>query len=115
MLGFPQLKEIFSMFWMVLSLESEDGDVIFKDQFVHFLYLLQSALLGPSNVSEKEAIIIGEKEFFHNLSYYGECGQFAFNDIMAECIGEWNAEGFHCNQEIDVVYARIIYYCLSFC
>jgi hypothetical protein len=76
------------MFWMVLSIGSEDGEVIFQDQFVHFLYLLQSALLGAHNVCEKEATVIGEKEFIHNVGYYGECSQFAFNDIMAECIGK---------------------------
>lgn len=72
---------------MVLSMGSEDGEVIFKDQFVHFLYLLQSALLGPRNVCAHEAGSIAELEFIQNVGYYGECSEFAFNDIMAECIG----------------------------
>ena len=75
------------MFWMVLSIGSEDGEVIFKDQFVNFLYLLQTALLGPQNVCEYEVGSIGELEFIQNVGYYGECSEFAFFDIMAECIG----------------------------
>lgn len=76
------------MFWMVLSIGSEDSEVVFKNEFVHFLYLLQSALLGPHNVSEYEAGSIGEIEFMNNVGYYGECNEFAFNDIMVECIGQ---------------------------
>lgn len=83
-----QLSEVFSMFWMVLSIESPDGEVIFKDHFTHFLFLLQSAFLGCRNVSEKETLVIGEKEFIHNVGYYGEFSKFAFFDVMAECVGK---------------------------
>ena len=83
-----QLSEVLSMFWMVLSVESPDGDVLFKDQFTHFLYLLQSAFLGPQNVSEAEILKDGEQEFIQNVGYYGEFCQFAFNDVMAECVGK---------------------------
>jgi len=86
----PELQDVFSMFWMVLSIESPDGDVIYKNHFSHFLYLLQSAFLGPGNVSEKEALEVGEQEFIHNVGYYGEFCQFAFYDIMAECVECWS-------------------------
>ena len=75
------------MMWMVLSIASEDGEVIFHDQFVQLVYLLQSALLGPASVDREEALREGEQEWLQNIAYYGELSQFAFNDILAECIG----------------------------
>ena len=90
-----QLLDVISLFWMVLSLNSENGEVIYENEFIDFIYLLQSALLGPNNVDEEEVTSEAKLEFIQIVSYYGEFSQFAFNDFMAECIGRYGVAIFN--------------------
>ena len=85
-----QLREVFSMFWILLMMDSVDGEVLYKDQFVNFLLLLQTALLGQQHVDTEETALYAENEYIQNIGYYGEITEFAFMDIMAECIGMLN-------------------------
>jgi hypothetical protein len=82
-----ELKEIFSLFWLVLSVSTVEG-VLAKDDYVTFHVLLQSALIGDA-IDQSEARTIAEADYNYDTLTFGEITEDVFFDIMLSTIGTY--------------------------
>jgi hypothetical protein len=81
-----ELKEIFSLFWLVLSVSTVDG-VLAKEDYVNFHILLQSALIGDA-IDRNEGRTIAEADYNYDTLTFGEITEAVFFDIMLSTIGK---------------------------
>jgi hypothetical protein len=80
------LKQIFSLFWLVLSVSTADG-ILEKDEYINFHLLLLSALIGDA-IDPMEAREIAESDYRYDTFAFGEINEVVFFDIMASTIGQ---------------------------
>lgn len=79
------LKEIFALFWLVLSVHTVDG-ILAKDSYIHFHLLLLSALIGDA-IDPSEAREIAEADYRYDTFAFGDINEVVFFDIMTSTIG----------------------------
>jgi hypothetical protein len=80
------LREIFSLFWLVLSVSTVDG-ILEKDDYVNFHILLLSALIGDA-IDPLEAREMAEADYRYDTFAFGEINEVVFFDIMTSTIGQ---------------------------
>lgn len=83
----PELKEIFNMFWSILSMQVDEEGILSEDAYVQFNVKLQLALMGEAAADEKESIECAKADYIHDVHAYGEINEVTFRDVMMELIG----------------------------
>lgn len=104
-----ELKEIFSLFWLILSKDiqkkdkkgsgeeqqqqvASDGEegaslVLSKFHYIQFHILLQLALIGNA-IDENETKAIAEADYRYDTMLFGPINEVAFFDMMISLIGK---------------------------
>ena len=81
-----ELKEIFTMFWLVISPDASYG-YLSKEAYIRFNMLLQKALMGDA-INDEESRECAYADYAYDVAVHGEVNEITFYDMLSELIGK---------------------------
>lgn len=78
---------VFKMFWLVLSMYSDDPLVLSGDGYLQLDIYIQRALLG-NHFSEADCVKLADADYRYDVARFGILSERVFSDSLMELIGE---------------------------